>query len=45
MPGYRLYANDEDAIVVELHFYAKMRIAVDAALAHFMDGHLARHEE
>lgn len=35
--GFGLYAEDEDAIVVELHFDARLRDAVDSTLRSFMD--------
>lgn len=35
--GFGFYAEDEDAIVVELHFDARMRAAIDSALSSLMD--------
>jgi hypothetical protein len=35
--GFGFYAEDEDAIVVELHFDTRLRDAVDSTLSSFMD--------
>jgi hypothetical protein len=35
--GFGLYAEDEDVIVVEIHFDPSLRDAVDSALRRFLD--------
>ena len=35
--GFGLFAEDEDAVVLEVHFEAGLRSAIDAALARFGD--------